>query len=188
MKPQNPEGEEPVRPHVFDGIQEYDNKMPNWWLFTLYAAIAYSFAYWAFLHTWGMGKDPGHALTERMKENTLIAQKKSGIITDEMLWAMSRDPQVVSSGSATFLATCASCHQPDLSGAIGPNLKDAIWLHGGTPLQISKVIENGVIEKGMPNWGPILGKPKITEVTAFILSHHEPPTGAPPVATATPVP
>lgn len=188
MKEPDPNLDGPVRPHVFDGIQEYDKKMPNWWLFTLFGAIAYSFAYWAFLHAWGMGKDPGYALEEQMKENTLIAQKNSGTVTDELLWTMSREANVVSSGRATFLATCASCHQADLSGAIGPNLKDAVWVHGGGPLEIAKVIESGVLEKGMPNWGPVLGKTKITEVTAFILSHHEPPAAAPPVAAAIGIP
>lgn len=186
MNPENPELDGPVRPHVFDGIQEYDKKMPNWWLFTLYAGIAFSFAYWAFFHALKMAEDPGYALTEQMKENALIAQKSSGTVTDDLLWTMSRDAKVVSSGRTTFLATCASCHQPDLSGAIGPNLKDAIWVHGGGPMQISKVIEVGVLEKGMPNWGPVLGKSKITELTAFILSHHEAPAAPAPVAAILP--
>ena len=188
MNPPTPDLDDPVRPHVFDGIQEYDKKMPNWWLFTLYSAIAFSFAYWAIVHSFKMGRDPGEALTEEMKQNTLIAQRSSGTVTDELLWKLSRDPQMVSAGKTTFLATCASCHQPDLSGAIGPNLKDATWLHGGGPLQISKVIETGVLEKGMPNWGPVLGRTKITELTAFILSHHEPPAAGAPVAATIVVP
>ena len=184
MNPQDPDLDAPVRPHVFDGIQEYDKKMPNWWLFTLYSAIVFSFGYWAIVHAWKMGEDPGHALVEQMKKNTLVAQRSSGTVTDELLWQLSRDTKMVAAGKTTFIATCASCHQADLSGAIGPNLKDAVWVHGGGPLQISKVIEGGVLEKGMPNWGPVLGKTKIAEVTAFILSHHEPPAAPPPVATA----
>src|SRR5829696_248017 len=51
--------EDPVRPHSFDGIQEYDKRMPNWWLWTLYSAIAFALAYWAFYHAWQMGEEPG---------------------------------------------------------------------------------------------------------------------------------
>lgn len=167
--------EDPVRPHVFDGIQEYDKRMPNWWLFTLYGAIAFSLGYWAFYHAWQMGEDPGYALEQQMKENTMIAARASGVVDDDMLWNLSRDPQMVEAGKATYGATCASCHQADLSGGIGPNLKDAVWIHGGEPAKIAEIISKGVLEKGMPTWAPVLGKTKITEVTAYILSFQQPP-------------
>ena len=169
------ETEDPVRPHIFDGIQEYDKRLPNWWLWTLYSAIAFSLAYWAYFHAWQFGKEPGMALEKRMQENRLIAQRAAGVISDDILWAMSRDSKVVEAGRLTYAATCASCHLPDLAGAIGPNLKDATWVHGGTPMQVISVINKGVLEKGMPTWGPVLGQAKINEVTAFILSFHQPP-------------
>jgi cytochrome c oxidase cbb3-type subunit 3 len=81
------------------------------------------------------------------------------------------------------MATCAPCHKEDLSGNIGPNLKRQIWLHGGHPTEIVKTITEGVPAKGMLTWGPILGRKKITEVAAFVLSFHkkgEPIGQAPP--------
>jgi cytochrome c oxidase cbb3-type subunit 3 len=87
---------------------------------------------------------------------------------------MSKDPKMVQAGSLTFQTTCASCHMPDLSGKIGPNLKDNIWIHGGKPTEIVHTITTGVAAKGMPTWGPVLGKAKITEAASFVLSFHNP--------------
>jgi cytochrome c oxidase cbb3-type subunit 3 len=165
-----------LRPHVYDdNIREYDKRLPNWWLFTLYAAIAFSICYWVVVHIWQLTKEPGLALVDTMKENQLAAAKQSGVMTNEVIWQMSRDQAVVRAGETTFLTTCASCHKPDLTGLIGPNLRDdkRLWYHGRSPLQIVDTVTNGVLAKGMPTWGPILGKSKITEVVAFILSHHQ---------------
>lgn len=102
-----------------------------------------------------------------------LAARSSGVINNDTLWDMSKDAALVSAGKGTFATACASCHLPDLRGGIGPNLADTTLVHSGQPLEILKTITDGVLEKGMPTWGPLLGKQKITELTAFILSHHQ---------------
>ena len=84
-------------------------------------------------------------------------------------------PVFVEAGRATFQSTCASCHHAALTGGIGPNLVDSTWIHGGTPINLLKVVNDGVAAKGMPTWGPVLGGKKVSEVVAFVLSHHTPP-------------
>ena len=178
-----PEEEDSLRPHSYDGIQEYDKRLPNWWLFTLYGAIVFAIAYWIYYHEFHIGLESGVAVEIQMSENKVLATRNASVLTDDLLWHMSREPAVVESGKATFLANCASCHLPTLTGQIGPNLVDEFWIHGGHPLEVVKTINTGVLEKGMPTWGPILGQHKITEVAAFILSHHkegEPIKQAPP--------
>ena len=176
--PAHPSPEPPlddaVRAHSYDGIQEYDKRLPRWWLLTLYGTMVFAALYWAYYHTYAFGMSPGRALESEMAENAARVAQKSGVIDDESLWKMSLDPQMIAAGKVTFDTTCAACHKPDMTGLIGPNLVDREWIHGGKPMDSVKTITEGNLLKGMPAWGPLLGKQKISEVTAYIFSHHKP--------------
>ncbi len=177
------EDPEPLRPHSYDGIQEYDKRLPNWWLFTLYGAIVYAIGYWVLFHQFEIGMEPGLAVEITMRENQQTATRNASILSDELLWKLSRDPQIVAAGKTTYDNMCASCHLPTLAGQIGPNLIDEFWLHGGHPLAVVRTINEGVVPKGMIAWASVLGQEKIKEVTAYILSYHregEPVQQAPP--------
>ena len=39
-------------------------------------------------------------------------------------------------------------------------------------MDVYNVITKGVLVKGMPTWGPVLGANKIAETVAYILSKH----------------
>jgi cytochrome c oxidase cbb3-type subunit 3 len=171
--------EDPVRPHVFDGIQEYDKRLPNWWLMSLYISIAFALGYWA----WYDWLKIGVTETQRVELAMSAIETRrlsSASIDDPSLWKMSQNAAFVAAGKATFATNCAACHLQSLRGksenvtAIGPDLTDRIWIHGGKPTEINETITKGIIAKGMPTWGPVLGAKKISEVTAYILSkHHE---------------
>ncbi len=170
--PNTPE-EESFRPHTYDGIREYDKKLPNWWLMTFYGAIIFSVGYYACYEWWKALPDQAAVVASEMARIETEKLASTAALSDDSLWLMSRNTAFVESGRATFMANCASCHKPDLTGAIGPNLVDKVWIHGGTPMQVYATITAGVPIKGMPTWGPILGTKKMTEVAAFIMSHHE---------------
>ena len=102
---------------------------------------------------------------------------------------MSRNATFVTAGKAVFDTNCAACHLASMRGktesaaAIGPDLTDTTWIHSGKPTEIIDLITKGILTKGMPTWGPVLGAKKISEVTAYILSKHregEPVVIAPP--------
>lgn len=165
---------DPLRAHIYDGIQEYDNRLPNWWLMTLYGAIIFSICYWFYYHQAGQTISADEQLQRSLAEITARAAKNSkGPLTDDQLWATSLDSATVAAGRATFASTCASCHGDNLEGKIGPSLMDQKWIHGGNPTQIVTTITQGVGAKGMPTWGPILGAKRVNEVAAFVLSHHK---------------
>lgn len=178
--------DEPLRPHVYDGIQEYDKRLPRWWLMTLYGAMVFSAIYWAYYHAYDIGTDPERQLGITMRENAERIAEKSGILDDNSIWKFSQDAGKVAAGKTTFDTSCAACHKPDLTGLIGPNLVDHDWIHGGKPMDSVKIINEGVLLKGMPAWGPLLGKEKITEVAAYIFSFHKPGEDVVPVTGWTP--
>lgn len=174
--------DEPLRPHTYDGIQEFDKRLPNWWLFTLYGAVAFSLVYWMYYHTTGMGRSGQEILAEKMDAVAEARLASSmGALDDTQIWAMSRDPKFVDAGRVVFNTNCVACHLVSMRGkdenptAVGPSLVDSIWIHGGTPADVRRIVDAGVPEKGMQAWTPVLGDRKVLEAVAYILSHHKEP-------------
>ncbi|KXU36689.1 cytochrome C oxidase subunit III [Cephaloticoccus primus] len=169
-----------MREHTFDGIQEYDKRLPNWWLATFYGAIAFWIGYWFYVEQAQLALSPQAAIELEMSriEAAKLASSASNL-DDATLWQMSRNAVFVNAGRETFNSVCASCHLTSLKGVdeggIGHNLVDDTWAHGGNPTDILAVINNGVLAKGMPAWGPVIGAKKTAEVIAYILSYHEAP-------------
>ena len=160
--------EDPIRAHTFDGIQEYDKNLPNWWLFTLYATIAFSIGYWIYFQKSDMGTTPEEQLKVAFATlDEAIAARKAASgdapLQDQDLWAMSLDPAIVEAGKTTYTTICAACHGPELQGAIGVSLIDSEWVHGPEPLTIRGTITNGVLEKGMPPWDRFSARRKSTK-------------------------
>lgn len=159
--------------HDYDGIREHDNRLPNWWLFTLFAAIIFGFGYWTYYQVLKAGqtsRDEYRAEMVEAAEQAAAFAKSRGAVTDDVLVAMSTNPAVVERGAVTFQKTCIACHGAQGQGVIGPNLTDDYWLHGGKATEILKTVTQGVPEKGMVAWGPVLGNDSIEEVVAFILT------------------
>ena len=176
----NATNEPMLRDHVYDGIQEYDQKLPNWWLFTWYITMVWFVVAWLAYYQLGYGKTDQQQVDEQLAKIADLRAKELEALDDTKLWAMSRDTKAVEAGKATFMATCVACHAADLSAHLagaklpGLPLNDQEWKHGGNPTQIMQIIRKGApdITKGMAPWES-LGIQKITEVVAFILSHHK---------------
>lgn len=158
--------------HEVDGIQEYDNKLPNWWLYTFFGAIVFSVGYWYWFEAARIGQSPAEAYQDEL-DRSAAAQASSaadGEATPESLLALTRDPEAVSLGKQVFTSSCAACHRNDGGGNVGPNLTDEFWLHGGAPEKVFRTIASGVPDKGMPAWQPQLGSRKTQAVAAYVLS------------------
>ena len=167
-----PEDEDRLRLHTYDGIQEFDKRLPNWWLMTLYGSILFWVGYWGYYEWFKAGPDGPQEVTLAMNRIEAARLASAPTTDDASLWKMSRNPVLVESGRVTFNTTCASCHTDKLTGAIGPNLIDHLWIHGGKPADIYATVDKGILAKGMPPWGPVLGAKKVSETVAYILSYH----------------
>jgi len=170
-----------LREHTYDGIQEYDQRLPNWWLYTLYGAILFWVVYWFANMISGLATTDGARVDAAMSRIAAAKMASSiDVSNDGKFWEMSRNPVFVEAGKQTFTSLCIACHLPSLRGksenpaAVGPDLTDTAWIHGGTPKEVYTTVAKGVLAKGMPTWEPVLGQKKTAEVVAYILSHHQP--------------
>jgi cytochrome c oxidase cbb3-type subunit 3 len=161
-----------VRDHEFDGIQEYDNSLPNWWLWTFALTVLFGLYWWTAKHTFAAPEQGSHAQYQEQMQAVLDLQaaKAGAGPTDEEVLATQADPAQLKAGAEVFKANCLACHGARGEGGIGPNLTDAYWIHGGRPSQLASVIINGVPDMGMVPWQGVLSSAQIRQVTAHVVS------------------
>lgn len=146
-----------------DGIDEFDNPMPTWWIGLLWCTIAFAIVYGVEYHFVSNRSQVKAYETEVAAHEAALAAAptpKTG--------AAEATPASADAGKAVYMANCLGCHGPDLKGGVGPDLTDAVWIHGGSLEQINHTVTVGVPEKGMLTWGPILGPEKISQVSAYV--------------------
>jgi len=158
--------------HSYDGIQEYDNPMPRWWVLSFWGTIVFGVLY--ALNFAGIGTGAGRiaAYEKEMAASRAAHPAPAGLTSPDRLLALTRDSHEISEGKKVFVKNCVPCHGPDGGGVIGPNLTDDAWIHGGRIEEINATITNGVLAKGMPQWGKMLKQEEIDEVTTYVWSLH----------------
>lgn len=176
-----------LRPHTFDGIQEFDNRLPNWWLWTFYLACIFSVFYWIHYQTLGTGNQPmdDYLDEQAAAASAMEARLKENPITDEVLLELAANPVFVDQGKALFEnpQKCALCHRANGAGgtvdgiaATGANLTDGNWIYGDKPMDIYTTILKGrTPDKEIGSMGGMLaheaeGLGFVQKVTAFVLS------------------
>ncbi|MCQ8876580.1 c-type cytochrome [Pseudoalteromonas shioyasakiensis] len=92
---------------------------------------------------------------------------------DETLIQSSTNPVVLQQGKVLFEQVCASCHNKDLSGASGFNLKDGEWVHGKRPSEILNNVKNGFMSAGMPGFADVFSEQQLRSIVSYVLSKRE---------------
>jgi cytochrome c oxidase cbb3-type subunit 3 len=180
--------------HSWDGIEEFDNPMPRWWLWTLYATIVWAIGYTIMYPAWPMVNSATAGIlgwsTRGDVANEIAAVEEANApmnakLEAAELTAIAGDAELgsyaVSSGSAVFKTWCAQCHGSGAAGAKGyPNLLDDDWLWGGSVEDIHMTISHGIRNEDsddaryseMPAFGrdELLEKEEIDQVVNYVMS------------------
>lgn len=151
----------------YDGIQEYDNPLPRWWVYLFYGTIVFAIVYVPYYH-FGGGGLPRETWASSMNEWYQLHPPPK-LESDEALLARAADPAFVQAGAATFAVRCASCHAADGGGLVGPNLTDDFSIYGFEPSHIARTIYAGT-PKGMLAWKDQLSIDEIYQVGAYVRS------------------
>jgi len=171
-----------LREHVFDGIQEFDQKLPNWWLFTFYIAIVFFVGYWVVYYSTNSMQTPTQEIDAKMA--AIEAKKKQELVAmmdkldDKVLMEWSQNSVITGEGLAVYQTKCMACHSPDLNGGvIGRSLIDEHWEYGGKPMDLFNLVLNGSPADGkgfngqkMIAWKDDIGPENAAKVVAYIIS------------------
>ena len=168
-------GESDTTGHTWDGIQEYNNPLPRWWLGLFIITIVFGFIYLALYP--GLGNFAGtyawssvSQLEQEQARTQAAFEQHYGDIAKMDVVSISKNADAMAAAKNLFANNCATCHGADARGTRGfPNLTDNDWLWGGSPETIYETIAHG--RKGvMPAWGAVLGEQGVEEVAAYVLS------------------
>ncbi len=179
--------------HEWDGLKELNTPLPKWWLYVMYATIAFAVVWWVLYPSWPwvhgyfhgvLGYSQRQALDERMAE---AAAARSGVqerLAAASLEQIAADPELMAfayaGGQAAFNDNCAPCHGLGGAGQGNyPSLADDSWLWGGTLDAIQTTIQHGIRSgdpdarvNQMPAFGAeqMLDRAQIDDVATYVLS------------------
>ena len=150
--------------HTWDGdLAEYNNPLPQWWVWVFYATVVFAVVYWVLYPAWPVGDSYTQGVldySKRAKLQNTMDKVEAGELYPQRQQALNKiakmspaaildDPELMnfvnSSGKVLFGDNCAACHGSGGQGVVGhyPNLTDSDWLYGGTPGDIQQTIVQG---------------------------------------------
>lgn len=180
--------------HEWDGIKELDTPLPRWWLWVFYASIAWAVVYWVLMPAWPgltgythglLGKSDRAAVSGELAKLEAIRGQGLAKLKTASLEQIEADPQLqayaLQVGQSVFGDNCATCHGAGGAGGKGyPNLRDDVWLWGGSLQDIQHTIQVGVRsghaqargETVMPAFGrdQMLSEAQINDLTEYVVA------------------
>lgn len=153
--------------HEWDGIQEWNNPLPRWWLWTFYGTIVWGLGYTIAYPAWPLVDRATAGLlgystrADVAAEIAAVEEARSGMmerLATADLELIPQDPELLAfaqdAGASVFRANCAQCHGAGANGvqASGfPSLLDDDWLWGGSVAEIAHTVAHGVRNESSPD-------------------------------------
>ncbi|MES2816102.1 MAG: cytochrome-c oxidase, cbb3-type subunit III [Pseudomonadota bacterium] len=182
--------------HSWDGIEEYNNPLPRWWVWVFYATIVWGIGYTIAYPAWPLITQAtpgllGASTRADVAVEIAAVDKANAAIKDKLVAAdlngIGADPELAGfaerAGAAVFRTNCTTCHGSGAAGFEGkgyPNLLDDDWLWGGTMEDIHLTITHGIRNttdadarySEMPKFGldGILDETQIAQVSEHVLA------------------
>jgi cytochrome c oxidase cbb3-type subunit III len=173
--------------HEADGIREFDNDLPRWWLYGFYLTIVFSVLYLVNFHVLATPVVGAPSIAAEYEADVKIAAAAAAArrpAANAAALAPLTDAESLRKGRAIFessTALCSSCHRPDLGGLVGPNLTDRKWLHGCSIGDVTSSIRTGYPVRGMLPYGSgsPLNDEQLQLLASYVLSKRDSQPPAP---------
>ncbi len=155
--------------HEYDGIREYDNPLPFWWVWLWAASVVFSIGYTAWYH---MGK--GSSIHEKYEVavTRAVEQQLAGLgeirADNATILRLMQDDGMMDAMAGIFRGNCAQCHGNEGGGNIGPNLTDEKYKNVVEPADFYTVIADGIPGTSMPAWSQRLREPQMILLSAYV--------------------
>ena len=155
--------------HEYDGIKEYDNPLPRWWVWMFVGSILIAYPYIFYYH-FGPGSSVHDALDAEVAAYAEHLMATYGELQPDVptIVTYMDDPTAMTGMASLFKGKCAQCHLADGSGNVGPNLTDEHWINVKSVTDIPQIITAGVVAKGMPEWGSKLSETQVVLLSSYV--------------------
>jgi len=148
--------------HEWDGIEELNNPIPKWWVWTAIACCVWSFAYWVVMPSFPIPTSEGwsyvrgaigysqreivlNQIAEIEADREIYREEIAAMPIEKIRGSEELLQIALASGSANFGDNCAPCHGSGGQGVSGfPSLVDDDWIWGGTLDDIVLTIQHGI--------------------------------------------
>ena len=192
MSTRNDKKEVETTGHSWDGIEEYNNPLPRWWVWVFYATIAWGIWYTVAYPAWPGLKEAtagylGFSTRARVANEMAAVDAANADMVAALetvdLAALKDDENLhgfaVNMGSAVFKANCSQCHGSGAAGAKGyPALIDDDWIWGGRIDEIAFTVTNGIRNEQsfsargyggvMPSFADVFSGEETSAVVAYV--------------------